>query len=66
MNLREVFSEFEIRIMIESLDLYEIRCEDFIKRIKANNNSANVNALQLKSSRARQIKEKIINNLTDI
>lgn len=66
MNLRDVFSEFEIRIMIESLDLYEIRCEDFIKRIKANNNSANVNALQLKSSRARQIKEKIINNLTDI
>jgi len=66
MNLREVFSEFEIRIMIESLDLYEIRCEDFINRIKANNNSANVNALQLKSSRARQIKEKIINNLTDI
>ena len=66
MNLREEFSEFEIRIMIESLDLYEIRCEDFIKRIKANNNRANVNALQLKSSRARQIKKKIINNLTDI
>lgn len=66
MNLREVFSEFEIRIMIESLDLYEIRCEDFINRIKAKNDKANVNGLKFKSTRARQIKEKIINNLTDI
>ena len=66
MNLREVFSEFEIRIMIESLDLYEIKCELFIKEIKEKNDKANVNGLQMKSSRARQIKEKIINNLTDI
>jgi hypothetical protein len=66
MNLREVFSEFEIRIMIESLDLYEIKCELFIKEIKEKNDKANVNGLKLKSTRARQIKEKIINNLTDI
>ncbi len=66
MNLREVFSEFEIRIMIESLDLYEIKCELFNKEIKEKNDKANVNGLKLKSTRARQIKEKIINNLTDI
>lgn len=66
MKLREVFSEFEIRIMIESLDLYEIKCELFIKEIKEKNDKANVNGLKLKSTRARQIKEKIINNLTDI
>ena len=66
MNLREVFSEFEIRIMIESLDLYELKCELFIKEIKEKNDKANVNGLKLKSTRARQIKEKIINNLTDI
>lgn len=66
MNLREIFSEFEIRIMIESLDLYEIRCEDFIKRIKAKNDKANVKGLQVKSSRARQIKEKIIKNLLNV
>jgi len=66
LNLREIFSEFEIRIMIESLDLYEIRCEDFIKRIKAKNDKANVKGLQVKSSRARQIKEKIIKNLLNV
>ena len=66
MNFGEVFSEFEIRIMIESLDLYEIKCELFIKEIKEKNDKANVNGLKLKSTRARQIKEKIINNLTDI
>lgn len=52
--------------MIESLDLYEIKCELFIKEIKAKNDKANVKGLQVKSSRARQIKEKIIKNLLNI
>lgn len=64
--LRDHFTEFEIKIMIESLDLYQIKCELFIKEIKAKNDKANVNGLALKGSRAAQIKEKIINNLLDI